>query len=54
MKKTISIILSLCLLLALCACGGESSSPAKTGEKPAADAPVEAAPAAEAPALDEN
>ena len=54
MKKTISIILSLCLLLALCACGGEGSSPAKTGEKPAADAPVEAAPAAEAPALDEN
>ena len=52
MKKTISILLSLCLLLALCACGGESS-PAKTEEKPAAEAPAEAAPAAEEPAAEE-
>ena len=53
MKKTISILLSLCLLLALCACGGESSSPAKTEEKPAEEAPVEAAPAAEESAAEE-
>ncbi len=67
MKKTISILLSLCLLLALCACGSESSAPAKT-EEPAEEAPAveapageqpteepaEEAPAEEEPALDEN
>lgn len=53
MKKTISIVLSLCLLLALCACGGESSTPAKTEAQPAADVPVVDAPAVEEPAAEE-
>ena len=54
MKKTISLILSLCLLLTLCACGGESSAADKTGEQPAAEAPAAEEPAAEAPAAEES
>ena len=49
MKKTISMILLLCMVFALAACGG-SQAPAAT-EAPAAEAPAEA-PAAETPAAE--
>ena len=44
MKKTISMILLLCMVFALAACGG-SQAPAAT-EAPAAEAPAAEAPAA--------
>ena len=50
MKKTISMILLLCMVFALAACGG-SKAPAAT-EAPAAEAPAAEAPAAEAPAAE--
>lgn len=51
MKKTISMILLLCMVFALAACGG-SQAPAAT-EAPAAEAPAATeAPAAEAPAAE--
>ena len=50
MKKTISMILLLCMVFALAACGG-SQAPAAT-EAPAAEAPAAEAPAAEAPAAE--
>ena len=43
MKKYLALVLALCMVFALCACG------AKT-EAPAAEAPAAEAPAAEAPA----
>lgn len=45
MKKYLALILALCMVLALCACGSQSA-PAAT-EAPAAEAPAEEAPAAE-------
>lgn len=55
MKKTISMILLLCMVFALAACGG-SQAPAATeapaAEAPAAEAPATEAPAAEAPAAE--
>ena len=42
MKKTLALILTLAMVLALCACGGSKA--------PAAEAPAAEAPAAEAPA----
>ena len=50
MKKTISMILLLCMVFALAACGG-SQAPAAT-EAPAAEAPAAEAPATEAPAAE--
>ena len=44
MKKYLALVLALCMVLALCACG------AKPAEAPAAEAPAAEAPAAEAPA----
>ena len=44
MKKYFAILLALCLVLGLCACGGGSSAPAATAA-PAADAPAADAPA---------
>ena len=48
MKKTLSIILALCLAVSLCACGGSSSSAPAATAAPAAEAPAAEAPAAEA------
>ena len=44
MKKILSLVLALCLVLSLAACGGKSGTPA--AEAPVADAPAAAAPAA--------
>ena len=46
MKKIIALLMALCMVFALCACGG-SQAPAAT-EAPAAEAPAAEAPAAEA------
>ena len=53
MKKNLALILALCMVLVLSACGG-SSAPAEApaAEAPAADAPAAEAPAAEAPAAE--
>ena len=48
MKKTLSLILALCMVFALCACG-QTAAPAPAAT-PAEAAPVEAAPAEEVPA----
>ncbi len=54
MKKWISILLALCLLLALAACGGaEQNTPAPTEAPAATEAPATEAPAAETPAPEE-
>ena len=51
MKKTLALVLALCLTLALCACG---AAPAPAAETPAApaEAPVDAAPAADSVSAD--
>ena len=49
MKKIVALLMALCMVFALCACG-ESAAPAAT-EAPAADAPAADAPAADAPAM---
>ncbi len=48
MKKIIALLLSLCMVLSLCACGSTKEE-TKT-EEPAAEAPAEETPAEEAPA----
>jgi D-alanyl-D-alanine carboxypeptidase len=54
MKKWISILLALCLLLALAACGGaEQNTPAPTEAPAATEAPATEAPAAETPIPEE-
>ena len=57
MKKIIALLMALCMVFALCACGG-SKAPAATeapaAEAPAAEAPAAEAPAAEAPAAEAN
>lgn len=52
MKKLISVLLALCMLLALCACGA-AEAPEAPAEEPAA-APEAAAPEAEAPEAEEE
>ena len=52
MKKYLSIILVLAMMLALCACGGKTEAP--KADAPAADAPAADAPATEAPAMPED
>ena len=52
MKKTLSLILALSLLLALCACGGTTATEAPASDPPATEAPATEAPATEAPAAD--
>lgn len=53
MKKTISLLLALMMVLSLCACGAkEEPAPAPAAEAPAAEAPAAEAPAAEAPAAE--
>ena len=46
MKKALALLLALCMVFALCACG-QQAAPA-----PAAEAPAAEAPAAEAPAVE--
>ncbi|MBO5502675.1 MAG: BMP family ABC transporter substrate-binding protein, partial [Clostridia bacterium] len=46
MKKIIALLMALCMVFALCACGGSKA--------PAAEAPAAEAPAAEAPAAEAN
>ena len=48
MKKALALLLALCMIFALCACG-QQAAPAPAAEKPA-EAPAAEAPAAEAPA----
>ena len=54
MKKFLALVMALCMVFALCACG-EQAKPAEApaAEAPAAEAPAEEAPAAEAPAAEE-
>lgn len=47
MKRTLSFLLSVLMLLALCACGAKEESPAALAEAPAAAPAAPAAPAAE-------
>lgn len=49
MKKTLSLILALVMVFALCACG-KTAAPAPAPAAPAAEAPAAEAPVAEAPA----
>ena len=49
MKKFLALMLALCMVFALCACG-QQAAPTTTEEAPAAEAPAEDKPAAEAPA----
>ena len=44
MKKLIALLLALCMVFALCACGSKAEAPAQA---PAAEAPAAEAPAAE-------
>ena len=46
MKKILALVLALCMVFALCACGAKTEAPAT--EAPAAEAPAAEAPAAEA------
>ena len=50
MKKILALLLALCMIFALAACG-ENAAPAK--EEPKAEEPAAEAPAAEAPAAEE-
>ena len=45
MKKLIALLLALCMVFALCACGSTAEAPA--AETPAAETPAEEAPAEE-------
>ena len=49
MKKILALVLALCMVFALCACGAKTEAPAQA---PAAEAPAAEAPAAEAPAAE--
>jgi len=48
MKKAIALLMALCMVLSLCACGGAKEE--AKAEQPAAEAPAQAAPAEAAPA----
>ena len=53
MKKILALMLALCMVFSLCACGAKTEEPAAeapAAEAPAAEAPAEEAPAEEAPA----
>ena len=51
MKKIFALVLALCMVFALAACG-QQAAPAPAAEAPAAEAPAAEAPAAEAPAAE--
>ena len=50
MKKLLAMLLALCMVFALCACGAEKAEEAPAQEAPAEEAPAAEAPAEEAPA----
>ena len=53
MKKILALLLALCMIFALAACGEQAAAPAKEdapAAEPAAEAPAAEEPAAEAPA----
>ena len=50
MKKVLALVLALCMVMALAACGQQSAPAPAATEAPAAEAPAADAPAAEAPA----
>ena len=50
MKKILAMLLALCMIFALAACGETAPAETKPAEEPAAEAPAEEAPAEEAPA----
>ena len=50
MKKLLAMLLALCMVFALCACGAEKAEEAPAQEAPAQEAPAAEAPAEEAPA----
>ena len=50
MKKILALLLALCMIFALVACGETKPAETKPAEEPAAEAPAAEAPAAEAPA----
>ena len=52
MKKILALVLALCMIFALAACGQKAEAPAASAA-PAAEAPAAEAPAAEAPAAEE-
>ena len=49
MKKILALLLALCMIFALAACGEAATDPS---EAPASDAPESETPASEAPAAD--
>lgn len=51
-KKTLAMLLALCMVVALCACGQTAAPAPAAPAAPAAEAPAAEAPAAEAPAAD--
>ena len=55
MRKILALVLALCMVFALAACGSETSEPseAPVSEAPASEAPESEAPASEAPASEE-
>ncbi len=54
MKKILALVLALCMVFALAACGEAASDPSEApeSEAPASEAPASEAPASEAPAAD--
>ena len=42
MKKILALVLALCMIFALAACGGQTEEPAESLPTPAAEAPAEA------------
>ena len=50
MKKILALLLALCMIFALAACGETAPAETKPAEEPAAEAPAAEEPAAEAPA----
>ena len=53
MKKILALLLALCMIFALAACGETAPAETKPAEEPAAEEPAAEAPAAEEPAAEE-
>ena len=52
MKKILALLLALCMVFALCACGSSTETAAPAAEEPAAEEPAAEEPAVEAPAAE--